>query len=181
MKTLTPNKYLDDQEVEELQRIFEKFRETDPRDVLLIELALNCGARQEEIIRIRKSDLTKSFDPRSRKWRRYVFISKPNKGSSRRIVPLSKELFEALETYAQTVRGDVLFPISTSRIRQIWYQYRPVQKNFHALRHTFGRRMYEINHSLRDVQYLLGHRSITNTQIYTEVQYTPNVLCDRYL
>lgn len=181
METLTPDKYLDESEIEQLQEILDKYRDSDTRDVLLIELALNTGIREGELIRIKKSDLKKSYDARSKRWMRYVFVSKPEKGSSKRIIPLKAALFDALESYSQTFRGDLLFPISTSRVRQIWMHYRPFSKPFHSLRHTFGRRMYEIDHDLRTVQYLLGHKSIQNTQIYTEVQYTPNILCTRYL
>lgn len=163
MQTLTKNKYLSESEYAEVLRTLETLRAENPRDATLIELALNCGARQEEMTKIRRADL----DPESKS----VFIAHPGKGSDKREVALPDDVFERVWAYSETVE-DRLFPISTSRIRQIWSGFRPVPKSFHKLRHTFARRLYAKTKDLRVVQVTLGHRSIANTQIYTTIEYS---------
>ena len=71
---------------------------------------------------------------------------------------------------------DLLFPISYSRLIQIWEHYRPTHKKFHSLRHTFAIRLYKKTKDLRLVQVALGHRNITNTMIYADYVYSQQEL-----
>lgn len=162
MNTLTKDKYLSQEEILELNRVLNLIRQNNQRDVLLIELALNCGARQEELLTITRSDLDRT--------QRSVFIANPGKGSSKREIPLPDDLFKRLWDYSEMINGPI-FPISTSRVRQLWSDIRPFKKKFHSLRHSFGRNMYAKTRDIRLVQYFLGHRSITNTQIYLSIDY----------
>lgn len=156
---LTSDKYLDQDEVIELIQSLSLIK---VRDRLLIELALYSGARESELLSIDSTDLNKK--------KRSVFIKQPLKGSNQREIPLPDEFFSRLLNYSLTNQG-LLFPISDSRVRQIWMSIRPVKKKFHSLRHTFGRRIYSLTKDIRRVQVLLGHKSIASTGIYTEVDY----------
>ncbi|MBK9294036.1 MAG: site-specific integrase [Oligoflexia bacterium] len=164
---LNKTKYLLDPELESLEALLERFSIKESRNTLLIELALKTGARAQEILNLKKSDLN-AFE-------RTIFI-KGLKGSSDREIPLSNKLFEKLLEYAQKSPTDKIFNITYNRLRDIWAQYRPVNKKFHALRHTFAILLYKKTKDLRLVQLALGHRNITNTMIYADYVYSQNEL-----
>jgi site-specific recombinase XerD len=165
---LNKNKYLIDPEVERLERVLATDTVAEPRDVLLIELALKTGARATELLNLRHVDLN-IYD-------QTVFI-RGIKGSNDREIPIRKEVFDRLMAYAATVpRNTELFPIGYHRLRQIWDWYRPAPKKFHSLRHTFAIRLYRKTKDLRLVQVALGHRNITNTMIYADYVYSQSEL-----
>lgn len=165
---LNKNKYLIEPEVDRLERLLESDEKSDPRDVLLLQLALKTGARATEILELRHADLN-PYD-------KTVFI-RGIKGSNDREIPLRKEMFERLINYASTTpKNENLFPIGYHRLRQIWGWYRPVPKKFHSLRHTFAIRLYRKTKDLRLVQVALGHRNITNTMIYADYVYSQSEL-----
>ena len=128
-------------------------------------LSLHTGGRATELLRLSEKDL----DHHSHS----VFIT-GIKGSNDREIPLPHWLFKEVEQI-RFVDG-MLFPISYNRLRQIWQFYRPVQKKFHSLRHTFAIQLYKKSKDLRLVQVALGHRNITNTMIYADYVYTQDEL-----
>lgn len=164
------SKFLLPDEIERLTAILTKFRGTNARDCLLIELALKSGARASELIKnrnangketgIRKQDLNPSF--------KTVHI-RGLKGSSDRDIGLNPDLYARLEKYAQTVDDEFLFEISYQRLDQLWSMYRPVKKRFHALRHTFAVELYRKTKDVLLLKRALGHKNIRNTMVYTEI------------
>jgi integrase/recombinase XerC len=170
--SLNKNKYLLAPEKERLLEILKRFRPQDPRNCLLIELALRTGARASELLAIRKQDLN-AYD-------RSILI-RGIKGSNDRELPVSDDLFKNLEDWlamrpkSQENRDEV-FGISYDRLLQIWHHYRPVKKNFHSLRHTFAIDLYQKTKDIRLVQFALGHRNIANTMIYAEYAYSQSEL-----
>jgi len=165
--SLNKNKYLLPPEVDRLTKILTDYQDQDPRDCLLLWLALKTGARAQEILNLEKVDLN-SYDET-------VFI-RGIKGSNDREIPLSHSLYLRLLRYSDGVSGNKLFPISYDRLYQIWGFYRPIPKKFHALRHTFAIQLYQKTKDLRLVQVALGHRNITNTMIYADYHYTQTEL-----
>lgn len=165
---LNKNKYLLDPEVGRLESLLNRAISDDPRDCLILYLGLRTGARATELLELRHVDLN-SYD-------QTVFI-RGIKGSNDREIPLEPLLFERLSTYSATVpKNENLFPIGYHRLRQIWDFYRPCNKKFHALRHTFAIRLYRKTKDLRLVQVALGHRNITNTMIYADYVYSQQEL-----
>jgi integrase len=165
---LNKNKYLIEPEVERLEFLLESDQKAEPRDVLMLQLALKTGARATEILELRHVDLN-AYD-------KTIFI-RGIKGSNDREIPIRKEMFERLMSYAATTpKNENLFPIGYHRLRQIWTWYRPVPKKFHSLRHTFAIRLYRKTKDLRLVQVALGHRNITNTMIYADYVYSQSEL-----
>lgn len=164
---LNKNKYLLQPEVERLEKVLESFIESSPRDCLILSLALRTGARAQEILNLKKSDLN-PYD-------QTVFI-RGIKGSNDREIPLRSDLFQRLSRFAQAQTGDLVFDISYNRLRQIWEHYRPVEKKLHSLRHTFAIRLYQKTKDIRLVQVALGHRNITNTMIYADYAYSQSEL-----
>lgn len=164
---LNKNKYLLNPEVERLRKILNDFQDSDPRNCLIMWLALRTGARAQEILNIQKNDLN-SYDES-------VFI-RGIKNSNDREIPLHSELFSRLQRYADSQPNGRLFKITYDRLYQIWGLYRPVPKKFHALRHTFAIELYQKTKDLRLVQVALGHRNITNTMIYADYVYSQQEL-----
>lgn len=164
---LNKNKYLLPPERERLQKIIFDYVHQDPRNCLLLWIALRTGARAQEILNLTKADLN-PYDES-------VFI-RGIKNSNDREIPLPKELFSKLSILAEKNSSHQLFDISYPRLYQIWEFYRPVQKKFHSLRHTFAIELYQKTKDIRLVQVALGHRNITNTMIYADYVYSQQEL-----
>ena len=103
-----------------------------------------------------------------------TILLKGLKGSNDREIPIPDWLFNEVQKLAPT--SGRLFPVSYSRLRQIWEFYRPVPKKFHSLRHTFAIGLYKKTRDLRLVQVALGHRNITNTMVYADYVYSQQEL-----
>lgn len=165
--SLNKNKYLLPDEVQRLEKILNQFADSNPRDCLLLWLALKTGGRAQEILNLTKSNLN-AYDE--------TVLLHGLKGSNDREIPLQSSLFKRLQKYADTVSGEKLFPITYNRLRQIWELYRPVPKKFHALRHTFAIQLYKKTKDIRLVQVALGHRNVMNTMIYADYVYSQTEL-----
>ena len=157
---LTKTKYLLDSEVEHLNAVLSRFSETDPRDTAIISLLLYTGARAQEALNIKAEDL----DPSEQT----VFI-RGLKGSDNREVALPPWLFKQIQTLV-TDDGSI-FKINYLKLWRIWRNYRPVKKNLHSLRHTFAINFYRKSKDLLLLKSMLGHRSISNTMIYSTYQH----------
>jgi integrase len=164
---LNKTKYLLEPEVERLEEILFRFQSVSERDCLLLELALNTGARAQELLNITKLDLDL--------YHRTVLI-RGLKGSNDRELPLRTDLFDRLWRHSERQVESVLFNFTYNRFRQIWDQFRPVPKKLHSLRHTFAIRLYKRTRDLRLVQVALGHRNIANTMVYADYVYSQDEL-----
>lgn len=165
--SLNKNKYLLDFEYDKLQEILSTFESRDPRNVLMLKMALATGARATELLNIKRIDL----DVKSKSVAIYGI-----KGSNDREIPLENKLFLSLQSYMQSTDGLRVFEITYPRLVQIWLNYRPVQKSFHTLRHTFAIRLYKKTRDIRLLQFALGHRNIANTMIYADYVYSQEEL-----
>ncbi|MCB0367152.1 MAG: site-specific integrase [Bdellovibrionaceae bacterium] len=168
--SLNKNKYLLDPEIQRLEYLLKSHLEKDKRNCLLLFIAIHTGARAQEILNLCRQDLNE--------YEQSLFI-KGIKGSNDREIPLPGWLFDELQSLLKGLppdREQKLFPISYNRLRQIWELYRPTQKKFHSLRHTFAIRLYKKTKDLRLVQVALGHRNITNTMIYADYLYSQQEL-----
>jgi integrase/recombinase XerC/integrase/recombinase XerD len=153
------------------------------RDRALFELAYACGLRAEELISLDLESL--DFDAES--------VRVEGKGGKTRLVPLGEHARQALERYLARARpllggeaGDpALFlsksgrRLSTSDVRRRlngWTR-RAVARSPglarahpHALRHSFATHLLDGGADLRAIQELLGHTTISTTQVYTRVE-----------
>ncbi|MBA3329188.1 MAG: tyrosine recombinase XerC [Solirubrobacterales bacterium] len=149
------------------------------RDRALFELAYACGLRAEELVTLDVGSV--DFDAEA--------VRVEGKGSKTRIVPAGESALAALARYLERARaaltgGDgeaALFlsksgrRLSTSDVRRrlrVWTRHAAVQGGVHphALRHCFATHLLEGGADLRAIQELLGHASISTTQIYTRVE-----------
>lgn len=165
--SLNKTKFLLPPELDQLRSVLRKFIDQDARNCHLLELALRTGARATEILNLTQADLN-AYDQ--------SILIRGIKGSNDREIPLSKDYFLKLQTFAQASKGSVIFDIGYHRLHQVWDFYRPVPKKFHALRHTFAIELFRKTKDLRLVQVALGHRNITNTMIYADYVYSKQEL-----
>jgi site-specific recombinase XerD len=151
----------------------------EQRDRALFELAYACGLRAEEIVNLDTNSV--DFDAEQ--------IRVEGKGSKTRFVPAGEPALKALATYLERARpalqsadkSPALFlsksgnRLSTSDVRRrlrVWARHAGTQTGIHphALRHSFATHLLEGGADLRAIQELLGHASISTTQVYTRVE-----------
>jgi integrase/recombinase XerC/integrase/recombinase XerD len=149
------------------------------RDRALFEVAYSSGLRAEELVTL---DVTSvDFDAEE--------LRVEGKGAKTRIVPAGEPALRAVARYLERARpalgngdgGPALFlsksgrRLSTSDVRRrlrAWTRHAEVQGGVspHTLRHSFATHLLEGGADLRTIQELLGHASISTTQIYTRVE-----------
>ncbi len=149
------------------------------RDRAIIELLYACGLRVSELINLRFSDIF--FDDE--------IITIFGKGSKERVIPIGTEAIKWLDTYEKKARNFLLKDnkeegivflnqrgkkITRMGVWKIIDKYvKQTTINFsvhpHSFRHAFATHLLEGGADLRVVQEMLGHSSITTTQIYTHL------------
>lgn len=155
---ITSQKYHTKQELELLKGVLGW-----DRDSLLVRTAQRTGAREIELTQITKSDMNPVTCT--------IYI-RGAKGSLDREISIPQDLFNAL----YSLPSHTLFPISTSRVRQIWYKIRPFNKKFHCFRHMFAIALYRATKDIMLVKQALGHVNIANTMVYAAaVDYEENM------
>lgn len=152
------------------------------RDRALFELAYASGLRAEELVTLDLDAV--EFDAER--------VRVEGKGGKTRMVPTGEHALRAIERYRSRARpalehgGDAaLFlsktgrRLSTSDVRRrlrVWAQHAAAQVpgvgdlHPHVLRHSFATHLLEGGADLRAIQELLGHASISTTQVYTRVE-----------
>jgi integrase/recombinase XerD len=150
--------------------------EFSERDYAIITLFLNCGLRLSELVGINISNIKGSV------------LTVIGKGNKERSIPLNQASIKAIEDYMKVrpVNGvrdrNALFlssrrqRISKESVQKIVKKYiraaglDPDRYSTHKLRHTAATLMYKYgNVDIRSLQELLGHVSISTTQIYTHL------------
>lgn len=166
---------------EQLRALLERIPAHTPlqlRDRAMLELAYSCGLRCEEIVNLDHG----SIDFESEQLRVL------GKGSKERILPVGEPAQRALRRYLARGRGALatdpreaaLFlsksgrRLSNSDVTRrlgLWAREAALAAGVspHALRHSFATHLLEGGADLRTIQELLGHSSISTTQVYTRV------------
>ena len=157
------------------------------RDRAMLETAYSCGLRSQEIIGLDTESV--DFDGER--------IRVEGKGQVTRVVPLGEPAQRALTRYLERARpalaagrdepalflsrrGRRLSPSDVRRRLERWVREAAIAGGVspHALRHSFATHLLEGGADLRSIQEMLGHASISTTQIYTKVE--PSWLHDQY-
>jgi site-specific recombinase XerD len=154
------------------------------RDRAMFELAYSCGLRAEEIVSLRRADV--DYDGEQ--------LRVEGKGRKTRFVPVGEPAMAAVRAYLERGRPqlaastasaagswDGLFlsktgrRLGTSDVRRrlrTWTKRTGVGlgSSPHALRHSFATHLLDGGADLRSIQEMLGHASVSSTQIYTRVE-----------
>lgn len=167
---------------EEIERIIGEIdlsKPEGPRNKAILETLYSCGLRVSELIALRRSHLYGDIG----------FLRVIGKGNKERLVPIGKLALESIEIYLKQVRihqtdkkgfEDFIFTnrrgYGLSRI-MVFYIIKElaskagIRKTIspHTFRHSFATHLVEGGADLRAVQEMLGHESITTTEIYTHL------------
>ena len=148
----------------------------DKRDFAIIELIYSSGLRVSEAVNSNLSDFEDNNN----------FLRVIGKGSKTRLVPVGRFAQNAIKEWIYERKkiltsDDALFVnlrgsrISTrsvqERIKNIALKQGLPPVNPHMLRHSFATHLLESSGDLRSIQELLGHSSLSTTQIYTRLDY----------
>ncbi|MGD0198375.1 MAG: tyrosine recombinase XerC [Solirubrobacteraceae bacterium] len=149
------------------------------RDRAMLELAYASGLRAEELVSVMTDGI--DFDGER--------VRVEGKGGKTRFVPVGEPALAALSRYLDRGRHALCFepderalflsksgrPLSTSDVRRrlrVWSLRAGLGGTIHphALRHSFATHLLDGGSDLRAIQELLGHSSISTTQVYTRVE-----------
>jgi len=166
---------------EQVRTLLERIPARTPlelRDRAMLELAYSCGLRCEEIVNL---DVD-SLDHESEQLRVL------GKGSKERLLPVGEPAQRALRSYSERGRhalaadpreralflsksGRRLSNSDVTRRLALWVREAALAAGVspHSLRHSFATHLLEGGADLRTIQELLGHASISTTQVYTRV------------
>jgi integrase/recombinase XerD len=148
------------------------------RNSAMMELIYSTGMRVSELVKVRAADVNLTAG----------FIITMGKGSKERLIPIGERAVEKVTDYIKNVRGKYLKKINPPELflsrlgramtRQMFWQIiRKYAKSAgitrkmspHMLRHSFATHLLQGGADLRSVQAMLGHESLTTTQIYTHI------------
>lgn len=152
------------------------------RDYLLLELLYSTGARVSEVVGINLSDISESQIGDENIW----VLKLRGKGGKERIVPLGSFAKNALDEYLVRTRPSLLKRVNENalflnargtRLSRVsaWEMVKKaaektglsVRVTPHVFRHSYATHLLDGGADIRVVQELLGHASVTTTQIYT--------------
>jgi len=166
--------------VETAQRLLDVRGESSPlltQDAAMFELLYSSGLRVGELVALDLGD-----DPAQGE------VTVTGKGSKTRTVPVGAKAREALDAWL-AIRSQIAVPdqkalfvgargrrIAPSRVWHrltAWAKRRGIAEHVHPhmLRHSFASHMLQSSQDLRAVQELLGHASISTTQVYTHLDF----------
>jgi len=148
------------------------------RDRAILETLYATGMRVSEATGLKVADVNLDIG----------FLRCIGKGNKERVIPLGKKAIHSIKRYSEFSRphflkdktSDVLFinrsgaKLSRQSVWKLIKQYAKEAKikkpiKVHTLRHSFATHLLEVGADLRSVQEMLGHSSISTTQIYTHI------------
>ena len=154
---------------EEMTRALDDTEELSPRDELILSLLYQTGMRQAELLNLTDAD----FDLYQGQVR--IF----GKRRKERVVPIGPKLVQQIKDYMESREeaDGQFFPGLTKYslytiVRTRMGAVSTLKKHSpHVLRHTFATTMLDNGADIRTIQTLLGHASISTTQVYTHTTF----------
>ena len=166
---------LSPEDVEQLLK-FKPTSAIEIRDLAIIELIYSSGLRVSETININLNDFEEDMS----------FLRILGKGAKTRLVPVGKyaksainewliernKIISSTDALFLNLRGKRISIRSVQlRLRKMALKQGLAPIHPHMLRHSFATHMLESSGDLRTIQELLGHSSLSTTQIYTKLDY----------
>lgn len=171
--------FLSFQEIEMMLATFDMSTPDGARNKAMLEVLYSCGLRVSELITLKLSQLHFSEG--------YIIVI--GKGNKQRLVPIGGDAMKFTELYITHIRvhqpvkekasdivflnkfGNGLSRIMIFNIIKKATEVAGIKKNVHphTIRHSFATHLLEGGADLRAIQEMLGHESITTTEIYTHL------------
>ncbi len=167
------------EEIEQLIAAIDLSKPEGGRNKAILETMYSCGLRVSELVNLRLSNLFMDVG----------FIKVIGKGDKERLVPIGRDAIKYINIYRNNIRthitikpgeedivflnrrGHRLTRVMIFLILKSLVKIAGIQKNIspHTFRHSFATHLVEGGADLRAVQEMLGHESITTTEIYTHL------------
>ncbi len=171
--------FLSTEEIDLMMSMIDRSKAEGERNLSLLETLYSCGLRVSELVNLKISDLHLKDN----------YIKVLGKGNKERLVPIGKYATQLLNTYIQQIRvhhqtkkeaedivylnnrGNKLSRVMVFYIIKDLAERAGIKKVLspHSFRHSFATHLVEGGADLRAVQEMLGHESITTTEIYTHL------------
>jgi integrase/recombinase XerD len=166
-------------EIERMIEAIDLTKTMGERDKAIIEILFSCGLRVSELVNLRLKDI--NFEE--------GFCRVIGKGNKERLVPIGSVAMNQTDLFLKYVRRhqepnvqdkDILFlnnrakklsRVSVFKLTKYLAKKAGISKNIspHTFRHSFATVLVENGADLRSVQMMLGHESISTTEIYTHI------------
>lgn len=170
---------LNEKEIENVLNAIDRSTDDGERNRAILEVLYGCGLRVSELVNLKISEVHKEEE----------FLIVIGKGNKQRLVPINGMALKHIDIYLKNIRShiavkkgneDVLFlnrrGSMLSRVMIFYIIKQLVEKTGikksispHTFRHSFATHLLENGADLRAVQEMLGHESITTTEIYTHI------------
>ena len=167
------------EEINEMISCIDMSKSMGHRDKAILETLFSCGLRVSELVGLNISEIYFNDE----------FIKVTGKGNKERLVPIGDAALKAIHIYLEEVRvhmkmqkknsdtlflnhlGSSLSRVSIFKLTKVLAQRAGIRKSIspHTFRHSFATCLVEGGADLRAVQQMLGHESITTTEIYTHL------------
>ena len=170
---------LSDEDITKIQATFDLGLPDQFRNNVIVEVLYGCGLRVSELVNLKMSNVYEDEG----------MLQVIGKGDKERWVPINARALEMMEMYIHTVR--VHYDIKPGEEKFVFINRlgRHLSRNYvfmflqqavkdaglnkhvspHSLRHSFATELVENGADLRAVQEMLGHESISTTEIYTHL------------
>ena len=173
---------LEHNEIESMLQTMDMSKPSAQRDRAIIEVMYSCGLRVSELLGLKINDIDYL--------EQLVLVT--GKGNKQRLIPIGSEALKHTQLYLNHIRNQqaesksgagILFLNNRGGALSRVYVFKlikrlaaeaGIRKNVspHTLRHSFATSLVEAGADLRAVQQMLGHKSITTTEIYTHLDRT---------
>ncbi len=171
--------FLSVEEIDLMLSLIDRSTPEGERNLAMLETLYSCGLRVSELISLKLSDLHKNDG----------FISVIGKGDKQRLIPIGKSALRLIDSYITHHRSHITIKKNSEDMIFLSKRGTPITRQMvfyiikdladkagikkilspHTFRHSFATHLVEGGADLRAVQEMLGHESITTTEIYTHL------------
>lgn len=165
-------------EIDGIVNAIDDSKDEAQRNRAIIEVLYGCGLRVSELVNLKLTDIS---------WKE-EFVRVIGKGNKQRLAPISTRALKQIEYYLPfrssidvkkgeedylfiSKRGKHLSRITVFHIVKVLAERAGITKDIspHTFRHSFATHLLERGANLRAIQVMLGHESISTTEIYTHM------------